>query len=228
MSEQIEILTALRKIFIAKKDIKLINVYKGVPISFAGRVASVSNESVLLHINKYQTVCIKQVHYTYMRDALLAQVVRADITTLDFAKNLAVASFFSYAGTTIGDRTQIRVEPEEGLPVVISNGIYSKAEVINLSIRGLGILIDQGSFTTRAFGVGQHVDLRLALPIINQAPINLSGVVKSVNPIEYSKKFRLGIQTFPDAPVELILSKYVTQRQAEILREIKSLYLMKK
>ncbi len=221
MNEERIILAQLRDIQKKGAEVRLINVYKGFPISFPAKIRSVSDDSALLSVHRYQTVCIRFSRFTYIKSAYLKQTVKAEVTSLDLDHYLAVLKYFQYSSATIGNRESIRVEPEFPTIVQISNGIISKGELINISIHGLGMYLDQASFAPRAFGVGQKVDLIVHL--YPQRELLLRGVVKNVISDDVNTRYRLGIRTFPDANAEALLSHFIAQRQVKILREIKSL-----
>lgn len=223
MNELTEILRLLRWIKASGKKVKLFNEYKGVPISFEATIMGVSEDSVLLQINKYQTVCIFQSRLTYIRHEVLPQVVRGTVNTLDALKDLAVATELKYCGTMIGDRAQIRVVPEEPIIAMVANKIQAPGLLADLSLHGAGIVLDQASYTARTFGAGQQIQLDFLLPGPERQRISMNALVKSAATDERTKKVRIGLQTFPDAVMELILSRYIAKRQAVILREIKSL-----
>ena len=220
MSIEKEILTQLTAIQKQGNDIRLINVYKGFPISFPAKIKSVSSEAVMLSVHRYQTVCIRYSRDTNIKSPYLKQIIKAAVSYLDFDHNLAVARDFSYSSASIGDRELIRVEPNSTIFVYISNNIISKGELINISTYGLGLFLDISSFTPRSFGVGQKVDL--SFEIFPNQNLNIKGIVKNVIFEDNNYRYRLGIYTNPDAAAALALSRYIAQRQQQILREIKS------
>jgi len=221
MNEERMILAQLSDIQKQGSEVWLINVYKGFPISFPAKIRSVSDDSALLSVHRYQTVCIRSSRLTYIKNIHLKQPVKAEVTSLDLDYNLAVLKYFQYTSTTIGNRETIRVEPDHPTSVQISNGIISKGELINISIHGVGMYLDQASFAPRAFGVGQKVDLIVRL--YPEREVFLKGVVRNVISDEVNIRYRLGIRTFPDANAEVLLSHFIAQRQVKILREIKSM-----
>ncbi len=223
MNELTEILRLLRWIKASQKKVKLFNEYKGVPISFEATIIGVSDDSVLLQINKYQTVCIFQSRQTFIRHEVLPQVVKGAVNTLDALKDLAVVTELAYCGTMIGDRAQIRVVPEEPVIAMIINKIQAPGMLADLSLHGAAIVLDQASYTARIFGAGQQIQVDFILPGPDRQRISMNALVKGTFTSERSKKVRIGLQTFPDANMELTLSRYIAKRQAVILREIKSL-----
>jgi len=223
MNEITEILRLLRWIKASGKKVKLFNEYKGVPISFEATIMGVSEDSVLLQINKYQTVCIFQSRQTFIRHEVLPQVVKGAVNTLDAIKDLAVVTELAYCGTMIGDRAQVRVVPEEPVIAMILNKIQAPGILTDLSLHGAGIVLDQASYSARSFGAGQQIQLDFILPGSERTRISMNSMVKSAVLNERNKKVRIGLQTFPDTNMELTLSRYIAKRQAVILREIKSL-----
>ncbi|MEI7988418.1 MAG: PilZ domain-containing protein [Chloroflexota bacterium] len=222
MNQSREVLENLTEIQIAGQLVKLINVYKSVPISFDARIKSISFDAVLLKVHKYQAFCMQQSKYTYIDSNMLPKVVKGYVVNLDVDKNLAVLTDLSYIEGRIGDRELIRVEPKGSVNVLLINGIKSNGDLVNISLRGIGIFLDQGSFTPKAFGEEQRILLNFQMPNSDQK-INIIGVVKNVSLDKAMKRYRIGIQIYPDQNTELEISRYVAHRQAEILREIKML-----
>ena len=70
-----EILNAFRLTHQNKKELRLVNAFKGLPISFPAIVLSVENEKVTLRVDRSQVVCIYRDHDTYIQGEYFRETV---------------------------------------------------------------------------------------------------------------------------------------------------------
>jgi len=103
-----EIVDLFQQIRREKKEIKLINVYKGFPISYPGTVIAVGKKAIKVKTEAFQTVCLYLEKETYIQGDIFPAVVMANVVGLDFGKLEASLSAFRYVVGGIGDRKQVR------------------------------------------------------------------------------------------------------------------------
>jgi hypothetical protein len=270
------------RIFKEKKDVRLLNVYKGVPISNLATITAIGSSAITIKTEKFQIVSLYRERETYIQSDLTATTIRARVQHIDFANTQAVLSKFDYPKGFIGARTQVRVEPEEPVQgAVITKDMRRpfSAELADISQNGLAIFIKERFFLPAAFCIEAVVTIFLPLPPIyhvnrsQQRPIEswekkndfdnqtssesfelnpLDGTNQDGSPLERStaipdqkvieneielhgtivnirkdlqhSRYRIGIRLQGADRAGDILTQFISQRQSEIISEIKAVY----
>ena len=167
MRPEEEILGLFPQIKREKKEIKLINVYKGFPISYPGTVVAVGKKAIKVKTEAFQTVCLYLDKETYVQSDIFPAVVRANVVDLDFNKLEATLSTFKYVVGGIGHRTQVRVEPKvpmEGLIQSKERHTVVRGELADISLDGLAVYLKPQLFTPRLYYKGAEIIIHTKLP----------------------------------------------------------------
>ncbi|MEI7989018.1 MAG: hypothetical protein WCI88_08260 [Chloroflexota bacterium] len=149
------------------QEISLINVYKGFPISYPGTVMIAQHGAIKIKTNPYQIVCIFKDKKTYIRYVSFPNALRAELMKIELSESLVVLSKFEYAGGNIGDRRQVRVEPEDTIKggiKIIEKKINLTGEIADISLDGLAVYLLPGIQTMKYLREGTHVSIHLQLP----------------------------------------------------------------
>ncbi len=226
MISKLEILDAFTQIAAAKEEVRLINDHRGIPISFEASIIAIQDDSVLFRVNKYQCVCLELERFTYIQSPSLLSIVKGRVASLDFASNLATLSNFERASETIGRRTLVRVQPKEPLDVtIVYRGLKIRGSLADISSNGVGVFMMSAYIRNPgALKKSEQVQMMIRLPGEKGkvSEVRLTGTILYVNPDKGS--YRLGLHTSPEAHPKTLITQYVSMRQGEILRELKSLY----
>jgi len=276
MTTQAEILSALREIARIKPKIRLLSVYKGVPLAYEATILAVGVKSIQVETNLYQFVSLYRDRNTFLQTPRLPMVLATKASHLDVHQLLVELSQFEPAPSGIGERKQVRVCPEE----VLKSRIYTpgmgasfQAELADLSLDGLAIYIPQPNFYPTVYRKGVKVRVTLRLPgkfevgrrpvtgsltsssdpmerfsrealRTSHAPgtrplhldahpskrlqaypeITIQGSIANVVEDSTHARFRLGIQILPGDPARAMVKRFISQRQAEIIRELQMMY----
>ncbi len=125
MSSNSDLHQFLKQVAGNQADIRLLNVYKGLPISYAARISSVGDSEIQVHSNRYQLACLYYQRETYLQVQALPSVLRSQVVSLHLGKEDATLTNLEVAGKSIGSRSQIRVEPDQPLrPRSIQRGSH--------------------------------------------------------------------------------------------------------
>ncbi len=157
----------LRQISQNRSDIKLLNVYKGLPISYDVQVNSVRDAEIQVHSNRYQLACLYYQGETHLQVAELPFIIRSDVISLHLGKDDAVLGNFMVEQSSIGNRTQIRVEPHEPLVAVLHfSGASSEffALLADISADGAGVYFEDYMFPARLCQPGAEISMTISLP----------------------------------------------------------------
>ncbi len=169
--ENHEILMVFRQLADSYKDVRLLNVYKGVPISYEAKIIEVADKSALFRTEKYQIVCLNYEGITHVQSLFLPKIVIAKVHDIDFLRNESVLGDFEYTSGRIGARTQVRVIPEktiEGLICVQENLQAFPGELADISLDGLGFFTHVETLLPEYFQKGVKVHVELNLPGVRQ------------------------------------------------------------
>ena len=162
-----EILHNFHKFVDSKEEIQLVNVYKGVPISYPAKAIEVKAHTLLLETDPFQIVCLYRDKMTFIQHQSFPVSIQASVVQVDFNTNQTSLSAFKYVGSTIGDRRQVRVEPKE----MITGTLHSKdadvtvrGELADISLNGIAIYIKPSLYSPNIFRVGNKISVALQLP----------------------------------------------------------------
>ncbi|HPH97040.1 MAG TPA: PilZ domain-containing protein [Anaerolineaceae bacterium] len=228
MNPSEEIFGALQQHMRTNQELRLINVYKGVPVSFGATVTQINLEeqTAALRVHRYQAVCIYMDQETFINSDLLPEPARAQVVDVDVAAGTAILTGFRYAVSSIGDRALVRVQFKEPLPIsIITEKVTVRGTVDDISASGLAAVIDNITYNIFLPSPGREIRIRLILPFEDEpVEIEMKGIIRHITRIANNRRYKIGIQSFPNKDTERVISRYILQRQLEIIQDIKSLY----
>ena len=166
MDRNAEILELMRVIAKKETGIRLVNLYKGLPIIYEASIASIESTTLRLSCNKYQLACLFLTHEVYIIGQDIQGTIHADVTGLIPARDEAILANLAYVDKPFILRDQIRVEPTDPMKAVLKvRGSISTIEtqLADISLDGLGVYIDRNSFHPKLFLIGN--DLTVILPL---------------------------------------------------------------
>jgi hypothetical protein len=212
-------------------DVRFINVYKGVPISYSGKVIEIGVTSVRFTVHSNQILCIRHEGLSHLVCPDLPKVVKGNYLSSDIPAQTVLLTAFEESQHSIGTRTYIRVHPKDLIDVIIISDSNVNREVktlrgslVDISIKGAAIYLSLSIANLNALSKGDTADVVLFLPDSKhrEQQISLKGVLKNITQsVSGKRSVRLGLQTFPDRTAETFLARYVAQRQTDILKEIR-------
>ena len=153
-----------------RSEIKLLNIYKGLPISYDVSISSVGHSEIQVHTNRHQLACLYYQRETYLTGRELPFILRSQVMSLHLGKENAILSDLQVASNSIGSRAQIRVEPNEPLLAVIRfNNSPSEFYVplADISIEGAGVYFEHYMFPAKICQPGQEISVSIWLPDTN-------------------------------------------------------------
>jgi len=232
---QREILVGLAQMAREGEDVRFLNVYKGVPISFHGRILGIEEDFATFAVHPYQAICIRAFRETYLRSHWLPEAVRAWARVLDAKRSEVVLAGFRYAGSSIGDRMLVRVRPRENIAVSLAGRRQKgksddraplEAKLVDLSLEGLGLHVEDEAFDASILHAGREARLEFSPDFPESGPsgaLRVVGKILNVSRDASRSLHRVGMLIFPEQEAKQLISRYIAGRQAEIVREIKSL-----
>ncbi len=149
------------------KSIRLMNVYKGVPIAYEADVLEVKDEEILIQTDPKQIVCLYRERQTYIQSEQLPEILRARVTNIDLHSLQATLSEFSPSPGYLGDRNHVRVQPKDPIRGQITTKELIEpveAELADISVDGLAVYIPHLNYQPRLYRIGGGISVLLRLP----------------------------------------------------------------
>lgn len=222
MIAQKALIQLFEQILKKKMPVRLLNTYRGVPVAHEARLVSAHKGYVVVDLHPEQATCLGLENKTYIQAELLPEVFRAQVAAIDLAKNQAVLTGFVGAGTTLGKRLAVRVQPQQPVEVVVYDGEHRvPGTLVDISAEGVGIFtVATYIYSDLCYEKGMSVFIDFFLPSTGEI-IRLKGKINGVAHKQGTFLHRLGLSILPDPNAEPALKQYVDLRQQEILDELK-------
>jgi len=210
-----------------ERQIKLINVYKGVPISHDAVLIKVINDRLTLKFHHNQALLLNLEGQTYILSTLFPKPIKATVMTINTTEQVAILTDFSFSDPSFRKRETIRVDLDfdDAPNVTIASpecNVRLFGKLSDISIHGIGVIvIAVQEIITKNFSENSEVQIQFKLPFLEQDDFKELTMWGEIRHIERSQEnYRLGIKTFPNPQAEAVIGQYVSLRQAEILDEI--------
>lgn len=205
---------------INKKEVRLLNFFRGVPVSHNASIFSVSKDRVIFNIHKYQTVALEEENHTAIKSEIFPNVLMANLVTLDESKTKAIFTDFAYLDSSPEKRESIRVQPKGTIEVTVcSEDGKVKGFLVDLSVEAIAVCVASlGNLKQKS-----DVDIHLKLPNITQntfTEIKLFGTVYRILG-SGDHHHKLVAMIHPDAYNKPLIKEYITIRQIEIVQIMK-------
>ncbi len=228
--------------------IRLLNIYKGLPISYETTISSIGQAEIQVSSNQQQAACLYYQRETYLQVKESPFIIRSQVISLNLGKEQAVLSNFELAKNNIGNRSQIRVEPDEPLmatvyPTGAIVGINSP--LADISAEGASFFVDAFLFSGRVFQPGSELTMTITLPDTvaqkikrnspkplvdirkgrdeGQISITARGKIISARPETAQNRYRIGARMHFQDLARMVILQYISQRQIEIIRDLRIL-----
>jgi len=192
-------------------------------------IAGTTANSVKMFVHKHQSACLRLHKYTYFESPLLPGVIKASALTVDLATNMAILGDFQYSDDGIGKCMLVRAQPTEPIDVLLLNDSKTqriKIQLMDISLTGMAVSATQLLFNADVFKQNSTVYAQFNLPGKAQGkfiPVNVTGTIVNINLDKSKQVYRIGLRIFPDEIAHPILVQYISRRQSEIMKDIRTL-----
>lgn len=196
-----------------KNDLKLLNFFREIPVSYAATVETVEESHAELLVHQIQAVVISFEKMTVLKSSHFPKDVIAKANYVNIEKSRTVLSSFSYALVRADRRMSVRVELSE--PIYASftaEGVTTDGRLHDMSLTGVSINVSDDP----NLPLSQNGELAVTLPI---GTITVPASLLKVLTVEDGHRLVFEIEA--TRATELSISKYILQRQVEIIRELK-------
>lgn len=162
-----DLLPILRQAARNRSGIRLLNIYKGLPISYDTNIASVGITEIQVPGSKNHIACLYYQGESYLQGDDLPVIIRSTVKSLNLAQDYAVLTNFEVAQSNIGKRMQIRVEPDDPLVVSIQfkgSAYEFLAPLADISVNGASVFFEDFMFPTRLAQPGNEITMTISIP----------------------------------------------------------------
>ncbi len=236
-----ELLQLLQRAARSQTEIRLLNIYKGLPLLYETTIEAVGGLEISVPSSRQHLACLFHQRETYLQTEAVPFLIRSQVISLNLAKEAATLSHFEVAKPQIGKRSQIRVEPEEALAATIQfrdSGYEMPAALVDISSEGASMYLPAPLFPVRQFKVGNEINVSISFPDTlsqrirkgaarggSEAKVTLqaNGKIASVLLEAQENRYRVGMRLFFHPLSRAVVLQYIAQRQAEIIRDLRLL-----
>lgn len=162
-----DLLQVLRQAARNRSGIRLLNIYKGLPISYATNIVSISLSEIQVTGSKSHIACLYYQGESYLQGDELPAVIHSTVKSLNLAQDSAVLTNFEIAENNIGKREQIRVEPDDPLVVSIQfkgSSYQFLAPLADISANGVSVYFESFIFPARHCQPGNEFMMTISIP----------------------------------------------------------------
>ena len=199
--------------------LKLINYYKGLPLIYAATATAAEHGVLDLDVQPQQAVAMAADHYTLIRCKLFQSDIAAYVQYVNVHRRAASLSRLCFVENMAERRSSIRLEPAQPTKAAFPfQGQEMSGKLFDISIGGASISTDEyldmppGSETSLHFMLPDP-DTDKLLPLkVDARLVHVEGLASP-----YSYCFAIN----PEKLAEQQLSRYIFQRQIEIIRDLK-------
>lgn len=229
MKTNAQIITDLKNKIGIGQVLDFLSDWKGVPVIVRGYIHEIRDESILFQVEPPDSICFAQKDHTLILHDIFIMGIQGRILAFDPQKDMAELGEFVYMDRGFGNRSTARVEPNTPIPaelvlpeapipakLVLDEAAIS-CQVVDISLNGFGLLAESKDDLKAA--KGESNSLRLSLM---DQEIEIPGTL--VNIFSKGDSVRLAMSFSHEAPGSSVVTRYISQRRAEIRQEIQSAY----
>ncbi|HEY5513580.1 MAG TPA: PilZ domain-containing protein [Geomonas sp.] len=194
-------------------DVKLVNYFREIPVSYGATVLTVEEGSAELSVHQIQAVVISLEKVTALKSSHFPRDVIANANYVNVEKSRIVLSSFSYAVVRADRRMSVRVELSDPIYASFTSpGGTVSGRLLDMSLTGISITVSEDP----GLPLSDKGELAVTLPI---GSITVPASLLKAHPV--AGGFRLVFEIEATRATELSISQYIFRRQVEIIRELK-------
>lgn len=195
-------------------DLRLLNYYHEIPVSYPGVIEDIDGEMVDLTVHQHQAVVMKFQKFAFLKSRHFPNDVVARVFRADADKGIALLHKLSYAQIRAERRQFVRVQVVDPLQVTFTSPAGTvTGKLVDISVSGASIECQQ-----REPAIETQVEGSLALSL-EGAALKVDSTVLKIN--DHEGKTRYIFSLSPNSKAEEKISQFIFQRQLEIIRALK-------
>jgi hypothetical protein len=218
MDKNKQIIADLQSYVGSHQHLDFLSHWKGVPVMIAGHIQEVRKKTIVFRLEAPDSICFAQDEHALILHDVFIMGIQGRILAFDPQDSIAEVGEFIYVDRGFGDRSIVRVEPENPISAELAlNGTTISCQVVDISLNGFGLLTKP----TEGLEAAKGQDIRLRLNLMDQE-IEIPGTLLDV--FQKEDSLRLAISFSQDTPYQAIVTRYITRRRADIRQEIEAAY----
>lgn len=204
-------------------EIKLQNLYKGIPITNKGLINILGKDKIEIQCNFIQQKAIQHDDRLLLSSEFFPfDILCTKINKVNFEEQSVVIEDFQFVENSFSKRKNIRVEPnsEHTSSLFYQNYRFGDGvNVIDISIESLNLSMVS---LPAGFKVGEAVNIDIVFTV-GKVHIIINTPAKVFRITELKNRFYVVCHLEPSEKVKKTLIDYIAQRQRELIREFKGL-----
>lgn len=201
------------------RGLRLVNYYKGLPLSYPATLVEVHRGTLELDVHQQQAVALHATHYTFIKCQHFDCPILAEVQNVDVHRMTATLRNFTFVDIMAEQRSALRLELEPQTEAEIRGaGVLLKGKLFDISLGGFSVRpAERCDFAERA-----DVTLRVMVPNLLQNTLScLETKAIHIKTLREEEKELCLFSIDADAQCEAVISRFMFQRQVEIIRELK-------
>lgn len=197
--------------------LRLFNRFRELPVTQEGRILAVGLRETRIKTTINQLLCMEREGEVFLVHDLLPRPVLAGVEALDPLHLNATLGRFRYAATSPLERQYVRVAPAGEIPILLeTDRERMEGKLTDLSLRAFSFRVP-GNPPVKSGDFGR---LACTLPLPGNGPAALSLRCRIFLREPAAEGTRMVATLISDGRSEALLSRYISGRQAEIVREL--------
>ena len=195
-------------------EVDFMNEFKGVPVVFKGSIKDFTTDGIIFEVSPPDSICLKWEGQTMILHNIFLSAIQSNVRSFNIATGLVELVDFTYVDRGFGDRSMVRVEPEEPFEITLDIGEHQISGIVmDVSLNGFGIQVEK--FVSGTVNQGDAVTIKTS--IFNK-DVEILG--KILNIFEVGEHTRFALSFEHNAPGHAVVARYITHRRAEIRQVI--------
>jgi hypothetical protein len=222
-----EILAYLDYINSQNRLVSVVSSFKGVSYSLIVNIISLDpkEKSITISTQHRQNMSLLPNTTIDVHSDLFPFPVYANVASVDNQRKSAVLTDFQYKRGLNENRTQVRVQPKNAIPIKLNceNGMQYSAYILDISINGIAVIFkDEPDDAESAFQTEKSVRLNFALNVADSpAPHTFAIPAKVVYTTTIDGgRYRIGMEILPTLNDQSLLRRFIFDRQTELYQEV--------
>lgn len=202
-----------------KRDVQLLNYYKGVPLSFPATIKAVERDLLYMDIHPQQAVAFERDRNTFIRCKTFRHDICAHIDYVDVQKREAIVKKFFFVDILAAQRSAIRLVLDPPAETIFDiQGVTLNGGLLDVSMDAAAVGVPH--LPEHEDGFETHLQLKLPNNIQNTYEMIKVPAQHMATKDHDSGQVCIFSIAQAKAPDEQI-SRFIFRRQVEIIRELK-------
>ncbi|MBJ6724027.1 PilZ domain-containing protein [Geomesophilobacter sediminis] len=198
---------------------KLVNYYKGLPVAYPATPVEIHQGTLELDVNQQQAAALEGSRYVFIKCDYFESAILGEVRDVNVPKATVSLHNFSFVEILAERRTSIRLEVVPQTDAEMRSGsLIIPAKLRDVSLGGFSLIPAEPC----DLEPGSEVELTVLIPNLLQGRedrLNTTAtLVETITRDSYSVcRFSFD----PDQQSENLISRFIFQRQVEIIKELK-------